>query len=103
MYSIILSLLPVWGTLLTFVLGFYLKSRGKPSMVVWITFPLITLVLFILTGRTIAENGNVMFAAVMGLFVMFLFVYYPGLVIFWLLKKRGKVIGKKAGDLENES
>ena len=84
------TFLPVYGIALTLLLGILLKGRWRAIALVAV--PLLTYLLCSSFGRFIATDGNMLFVALFGIFMVLLPIYYPVLLVVfgltWIRRKR---------------
>lgn len=84
------TFLPVYGILLTVILAVALKGRWR--VVVLVSAPLLTYLLCSVMGTFIATDGNMLFVALLGVFMAVLPIYYPILLVVygvsWIRRKK---------------
>lgn len=73
------TFVPIIGIGMTFVLGLALTG-WKRWLAFWVV-PILTLGICFMIGGQVADNGNLLFAALFGIFLVGLFLYYPILSI----------------------
>ena len=78
------TFLPVYGVILTIILG--ISCKGRARAVALLIVPLVTYLLCTGFGESIAYDGNMLYVALLAVFVAVLPVYYPVLLVFWGLK-----------------
>lgn len=88
-YSRLLQLfatfLPIYGIIITAIAVYLFKStRGK--LAVLAVGPLLTLFLCMQLGEFIGRDGNLLFAVIFGFFFVGLWIYYPLLLVTWLVR-----------------
>lgn len=84
------TFLPVYGIALTVLLGIILKGRLRG--VALVVTPLLTYFLCSYSARFIGSDGNMLFVALLGIFMVLLPIYYPVLLfaygISWIRRKK---------------
>lgn len=76
------TFLPLLGVVATFLSAF--AAGGRPRFYILLFGPAVTLTLCLVFGGPISHNGNLLFAVLFGLFLVFLVCYYP-ILLFWYL------------------
>jgi positive regulator of sigma E activity len=77
------TFVPVIGIALTVILGITLKHRWRSAALVLV--PALTLLLSWRVADILGENGNLLFVTLLLLATVGAFVYYPTLIIIWLV------------------
>lgn len=84
------TFLPVYGIILTIILGVILRKRWRIAAL-FLT-PLLTYWLSSYFGNDIGYDGNMLFVALLGLFMLAMCIYYPVLlissIVLWFKKSR---------------
>ncbi len=87
------TFLPIYGVALTIFLAIVLKTWRRALALTLV--PLLTYGLCNYFGGAIADNGNMLYVAVFGIFIIGLCLYYPGLLLFsmflYLRSRKGVV------------
>ena len=84
------TFLPIYGIVLTAIFGVVLKRW--PRIAALLLIPLLTYLLGSYWGEAIAFDGNMLFVALFGIFLLGMCIYYPVLlsigIILWFKKTR---------------
>ena len=83
-FQLIGTFLPVYGIVLTIVLG--IRCKGRARTLVLLAVPLATYLLCAAFGESIAYDGNMLYVSLLAVFVVALPIYYPILLVFYSLK-----------------
>jgi len=75
------TFLPVYGVILTVVLGVTLKGLSQAAAL--LVVPLVTYLLCSFWGADIAYDGNMLYVALFAVFIAVLPIYYPALLVVW--------------------
>lgn len=89
MLQLLGTFLPLYGIGLT-VIAFVFTKPEKWKAVVLVVGPLLTLVVCYYLADPIFENGNMLAAVVFTVYFVSLYLYYPALIVVWIIRRRKK-------------
>ena len=79
------TFLPLYGLIFTFILAVVLKGPARNKLL--IGGPITIFGFCLLVAKTVSSNGNLLFAALFALLIIFVFLYYPILLSVMVVQK----------------